>query len=164
MFNLRKLLIYYQAASTGEDKKQILNFWKIFNSTFSIAINIKFENSQGVSRPSSAFLSSTNLDVSSSQTTIFNSQVNSQVPSKSQTPRPSSRNPENEKSSNTSYNYELIKKEMLQNGEILQSLRHKLTNENQPFESRLQLVKEYLLADLLGCSTPSAGIFRKRIF
>ena len=86
------------------------------------------------------------------------------MPSKSQTPRPASRNPENEKSSNTSYNYELIKKEMLQNGGILQSLRHKLTNENQPFESRLQLVKEYLLADLLGCSTPSAGIFRKRTF
>jgi len=113
------------------------------------------------SRPSSAFLTPTSIiETFQSDSTIIPSQIISQ---KSNTPVPSVRagNAPNTRSATFTYNYEHMKKDILQHGGILQSLRLKLTSENQTYDARLKSLKEYVLADVLGCSTPTTEYHKK---
>ena len=54
-----------------------------------------------------------------------------------------------------------MKKDILANGGILQSLRLELTNESHPYDQRLSLFKEYILSDILGCSSPNTEFHKK---
>ena len=113
-----------------------------------------------MSRPTSAFFSTTSVHET------FQSD-GSRIPSRNflseQTPvPPSSPHPVSSPAqSSFTYNYEQIKKDVFIHGAIFQSLRLKLTSESQTYSARLKLLKEYILADLLGCSAPTSEYHKK---
>lgn len=109
-------------------------------------------------RPSSAFLTPTSI-IDTFQTSEYTTIPT--IISKSETPLPSGRPINLHSKSLFTYNYEAMKKDMLHHGGILQSLRLKLTAESQTYDARLKLLKEYVLADVLGCSTPTSEYHRK---
>ncbi|CBY10362.1 unnamed protein product [Oikopleura dioica] len=70
--------------------------------------------------------------------------------------------PLSQSKSGLTYDYDAIKKECLLNGRLYQNMRVKLTQFCNTYEERQNFFKEYILVDILGC-TSSTGDFHKRV-
>lgn len=59
------------------------------------------------------------------------------------------------KKKNSKYDMVAVKNDILEKGEVLQALRIKLTKSSSEME-RMRIINEYIVADILGCSSPSS--------